>query len=52
MLNAYKDATSSPHGYFVSDFCTTTPDSERLKIPVFKRSESGKNRKNVKINQK
>ena len=35
VLNAYKDATSSPHGYFVLDFRTTTPDSERLRTGIF-----------------
>ena len=34
VLNAYKDATSSPHGYFVLDFHTTTPDSERLRTGI------------------
>ena len=36
VLNALKNATSLPYGYFVLDFHTTTPDSECLRTVIFR----------------
>ena len=49
VLNAYKDATTSSHGYFVLDFRTTTSDFERLRTGSFPNervpTRNGKNKK-------